>query len=140
MPVAQSGLKEYAKLEQRLVLLAWLNNLLGYTGNRELLADAGSVAERYDTASRSCLYHHLLLRGKRLSIPAHDIASYDENIWTLAGFASSDCCMPCQCRPMCCRCPITAAPSHRASPSSIASARRPPWSRVGPGTRTTRTP
>lgn len=30
---------EYVKLEQRLVLLAWLNGLFGYESSRDLLAD-----------------------------------------------------------------------------------------------------
>ncbi|MDW8317053.1 MAG: hypothetical protein RMN53_04280 [Anaerolineae bacterium] len=32
-----NGLQQYIKLESRLVLLAWLNRLFGYSSNRELL-------------------------------------------------------------------------------------------------------
>ena len=38
MVMGQSALQQYIKLERRLVLLAWLNHLLGYRSNRELLA------------------------------------------------------------------------------------------------------
>jgi len=41
---------QYVKLEQRLVLLAWLNGHFGYENNRDLLADmmeaAGGEARR----------------------------------------------------------------------------------------------
>jgi hypothetical protein len=80
MATAQGRLQQYARLEQRLVLLAWLNDHLGYTSNRELLADTKGAAEGYDAAGRSFLYHHLLSRGKRVKIPSDDLASYDDNI------------------------------------------------------------
>jgi len=34
-----SGLRQHTKLESRLVLLAWLNSLLGYESNKKLLED-----------------------------------------------------------------------------------------------------
>jgi hypothetical protein len=40
-------LEQYVKLENRLVLLAWLNSLLGYGSNRELLEDTKTVAEGF---------------------------------------------------------------------------------------------
>ncbi len=43
MAQTRNGKQEYVKLEQRLVLLAWLNDLLGYKSNRDLLADTKAV-------------------------------------------------------------------------------------------------
>lgn len=40
--------QQYKKLEHRLVLLAWLNNLLGYEHNRDLLVDMKQAAEGFD--------------------------------------------------------------------------------------------
>ena len=34
---ARNGSTQYVKLEQRLVLLAWLNSLFGYKSNHDLL-------------------------------------------------------------------------------------------------------
>lgn len=45
MPQAQNGGVQYLKLEGRLVLLAWQNDLLGYRSNCELLADTRAAAE-----------------------------------------------------------------------------------------------
>ena len=39
MAPAQNGIQQYVKLEERLVLLAWLNDLFGYKCNRDLLTD-----------------------------------------------------------------------------------------------------
>ena len=41
MAPAQNGIQQYVKLEERLVLLAWLNDLFGYQHNRDLLAERG---------------------------------------------------------------------------------------------------
>ncbi len=68
------------KLENRLVLLAWLNHLLGYEKNRDLLADCKEVEEGYRSDGHSHLYHHLLARGSKVKIPEEDLARYDENI------------------------------------------------------------
>ncbi len=39
MDRARNSAAQYIKLEQRLVLLAWLNGHLGYDNNRDLLAN-----------------------------------------------------------------------------------------------------
>ncbi len=39
MARARNGATQYIKLEQRLVLLAWLNWHFGYDNNRDLLAN-----------------------------------------------------------------------------------------------------
>ena len=80
MAAVQTGLQQYVKLEQRLVLLAWLNSLLGYKSNRDLLADTKGADEGLDAAGLSYLYHHLLSRGSTVKVPAHDLARYDGNI------------------------------------------------------------
>ena len=74
------GIQQYAKLENRLVLLAWLNSLLGYESNRKLLEDTQTVAEGFGADGHSFLYHHLIARGIQVKIPAADLARYDENI------------------------------------------------------------
>jgi len=62
MAGAQNGKSEYIKLEQRLVLLAWLNELFGYENNRDLLTDIKEAAEGFDASGRSCVYHRLEAR------------------------------------------------------------------------------
>ena len=80
MPPASNGLQQYVKLEGRLVLLAWLNHLLGYERNRELLGDTKNTAEGFDAAGHSFLYHHLIGRGSQVKIAEGDLARYDENV------------------------------------------------------------
>jgi hypothetical protein len=75
-----NGIQQYVKLENRLVLLAWLNSLFGYKNNRQLLEDTKNVAEGFGADGRSFLYHHLIGRGSQVKIPAADLARYDENI------------------------------------------------------------
>jgi len=70
----------YIKLEQRLVLLAWLNSLFGYEHNRDLLADMKKAAEGFDSSGRSYIYHELEARGDKVKIPLADLARYDDNI------------------------------------------------------------
>ena len=41
---------EYIKLEKRLVLLAWLNNLFAYKSNQELLSDMREADEGFESA------------------------------------------------------------------------------------------
>ena len=80
MPPAINGLQQYTKLERRLVLLAWLNHLLGYERNRDLLEDTKDTAEGFDAAGHSFLYHHLIGRGSQVKITAGNLARYDENV------------------------------------------------------------
>ncbi|PWH18788.1 MAG: restriction endonuclease subunit R [Anaerolineae bacterium] len=74
------GAAQYPKLENRLVLLAWLNSLFGYRSNRELLEDCKTVSEGFGADGRSYLYHHLVARGSQVKIPADDLERYDANI------------------------------------------------------------
>lgn len=76
-----TGLARYVKLEDRLVLLAWLNSLLGYKQNKDLLGDTKNAAEGFDASGHSYLYYHLIGRGSKVRIQAEDLKSYDENIY-----------------------------------------------------------
>ena len=66
---------EYVKLENRLILLAWLNSLFGYESNKELLSDTKDVAEGFDASGRSYLYYHLISRGSKVAISKEDLES-----------------------------------------------------------------
>lgn len=74
--------QQYARLENRLLLLGWLNSLLGYTRNRDLLQEMQTVEEGFGADGRSYLFHHLLGRGARVAIPEAALARYDDNIRT----------------------------------------------------------
>lgn len=71
---------QYVKLEQRLVLVAWLNSLFGYESNRELLAGMKEAAEGFDASGRSYIYHQLEARGEKVQVPLADLTRYDDNI------------------------------------------------------------
>ena len=75
-----SGGGEHIRLEQRLVLLAWLNGHFGYVHNRDLLADAKDAGEGFDASGRSYVHHRLVARGDKVQIPLGDLARYDDNI------------------------------------------------------------
>jgi hypothetical protein len=75
-----SGTAQYVKLEQRLVLLAWLNGHFGYEHSRDLLSDMKEAGEGFDAAGRSYVYHRLEARGDKVQIPPADLARYDDNI------------------------------------------------------------
>ena len=67
-------------LEQRLVLLAWLNRQFGYTHNRDLLTDTKETDEGFDAEGRSYVYHRLISRGDGVNIAPDALARYDDNI------------------------------------------------------------
>lgn len=75
-----NGTQPYTQLEHRLVLLAWLNSLLGYESNKDMLADTQKAAEGYDANGRSFLYHHLRGRGGQVALSDEDLERYDANI------------------------------------------------------------
>jgi hypothetical protein len=74
------GIQQYIKLEERLVLLAWLNDLFGYQRNRDLLADMKEAAEGFDSSGRSFVYHRLIARGDKVKILPADLARYDDTV------------------------------------------------------------
>ena len=71
---------QYIKLEQRLVLLAWLNDLFGYKNNQELLQDIKESDEGFDAEGRTHIYRRLMSRGGRVRIPPEDLERYDHNL------------------------------------------------------------
>jgi hypothetical protein len=71
---------EYVKLEKRLLLLAWLIDLFGYTSNQELLADIKQADEGFSTDNRSFIYYHFLSRGEKVKFSASNLQKYDDNI------------------------------------------------------------
>lgn len=71
----------YVKLENRLILLAWLNSLLGYKQNKNLLEDIKDVAEGFEASGRSFIHYHLISRGSKVQITVEDLERYDENIF-----------------------------------------------------------
>ena len=77
LPNATDG---YTRLEQRLVLLAWLNGHFGYVHNRDLLADVKDAGEGFDASGRSYVHHRLVARGDKVRIQPADLARYDDNI------------------------------------------------------------
>ena len=79
-PITPGAVPQYVKLENRLVLLAWLNSLLGYKRNKDLLADTKGSSEGFDASGRSFLYHHLIGRGSQVKITSEDLEHYDDNI------------------------------------------------------------
>jgi hypothetical protein len=80
MAQTQNGIQQYVKLEERLVLLAWLSDLFGYRNNRDLLADMKEAAEGFDASGRSHICHRMISRGDQIKIPPSDLGRYDENI------------------------------------------------------------
>ncbi|MBP8625486.1 MAG: DEAD/DEAH box helicase family protein [Syntrophorhabdales bacterium] len=72
--------QQYLKLEHRLTLLAWLGSLLGYGGNKDMLADTKNVAEGFDASGRSFMYYHLIARGGKVKIAGDDLERYDANL------------------------------------------------------------
>lgn len=80
MPPAKNDTAQYIKLEQRLVLLVWLNSLFGYKTNRELLKGIKETAEGFGASGRSYVYHQLEALGDKVKVPLPDLARYDDNI------------------------------------------------------------
>lgn len=69
----------YVKLEKRLVLLAWLNSLLGYESNKQLFSDMKEAEEGWDSDGRSSTYKRIVGR-KGVKIPNTVLGRYDDNI------------------------------------------------------------
>jgi hypothetical protein len=75
-----NGTEQYTRLENRLILLAYLNRLFGYETNKDLLSDTRNVAEGFDAEGRSYLYYHLIARGSKVKISEDALKRYDDNI------------------------------------------------------------
>ncbi len=74
------GRRSSLRLEDRLLLLGWMNHLLGYESNRELLEDCKRLSEGVNSDGHTYIYHHMLARQGRLRLELEDLARYDENI------------------------------------------------------------
>ncbi|MDE3258789.1 MAG: DEAD/DEAH box helicase family protein [Gemmatimonadota bacterium] len=68
------------ELDQRLVLLAWINQQFGYEQNRDLLRDMKLAAEGFDPDGRSHVYHRLISRGDAVNVEPDTLLQYNENI------------------------------------------------------------
>lgn len=71
---------ENTDLDQRLVLLSWLNQQFGYEQNRDLLRDMKQTAEGFDPDGRSHVFHRLVSRGEAVKIAPDTLLQYDQNI------------------------------------------------------------
>ena len=71
---------QYIKLEQRLILLAWLNDQFGYKNNQELLQDIRNSDEGFDAEGRTHIFRRLMSRGNKVRIPPDDLERYDQNL------------------------------------------------------------
>jgi hypothetical protein len=87
MTQTRNGKPDYVKLEQRLVLLAWLNEHFGYENNRDLLTDMKEASEGFDASGRSYIFHRLEARGDKVSIPLTDLSRYDEYDYMKRGYS-----------------------------------------------------
>lgn len=77
---AVPSLDRYVRLERRLVLLAWLNDLFGFESNRDLLEHISDAREGFDATGRSYVSRHLESRGIDCRVAVTDLRRYDENL------------------------------------------------------------
>ncbi len=69
-----------SKLEQQLVLLAWLNKQFNFNSNRDLLLWMRDISEGFDAEGRSYVYYGLVSRLSHTKISQTDLLRYDDNI------------------------------------------------------------
>lgn len=74
------GRRNYLRLENRLVLVAWLNSRFGYEHNRDMLKDLADVGEGVDSVGRSHVISRLLSRGEKCLLRKAELVRYDRNI------------------------------------------------------------
>ena len=71
----------YARLAQKLVLLDWLHQRLGYDTTEQLLADVKQADEGFDPEGRSHIHARLSSRAERMQdITKDDLQRYDDHI------------------------------------------------------------
>ncbi len=71
----------YAQLEQKLSLLAWLHQQLGYAKTTDLLGDFKRADEGFDTDGHSHIYARLASQSGQLQgVNTDDLERYDDNI------------------------------------------------------------
>ena len=75
--------KTNIRLHQKLPLLSWLHNCLGYDSTTGLLEDLRDVNEGFDEDEQSYICGHLRARSEQfrgITITSDDLRSYDDNI------------------------------------------------------------
>ena len=77
---AVSQVEEYVKLEQRLVLAAWVCQKLGYNSNKAMFEALKDVDEGFDGMGRSYLVQAIASRGSKCQITLEDLERYDANV------------------------------------------------------------
>ena len=80
MPRERNASTQYVKLERRLILLAWLNDLFTYESNKAMLADLRQAEEGFNSTGRSQISLRLESRGGNVKISLADLIRYDDNI------------------------------------------------------------
>ena len=72
--------QDYVRLERRLLLLAWLNDLFGYEKIKDLLDDIEEAEEGWPAAGASYACQRLESRGSKLKLGTEQLHHYDCNI------------------------------------------------------------
>ncbi len=75
----QNSVHSYSQLGQRLTLLSWLHDLLGYVDTKKLLDDIKPALEGFDPDGRSYVYGRLSSRDG-MKVSTADLRRYDGNI------------------------------------------------------------
>lgn len=70
----------FARLEQQLILLSWLNTQFGYESNSELLEDLGEEREGFNSSGQSYVAVSIQSRREGLQVHPDDLLRYDRNI------------------------------------------------------------
>ena len=77
----RTATKGYARLAQKLVLLNWLHQRLGYDSTEQLLADIKQADEGFSLEGRSHIYARLSSRTERMQeVTNDDLQRYDDCI------------------------------------------------------------
>ena len=73
--------RSHSQLEERLTLLSWLHEMLGYANTNELLDDIRPTDEGFDGNGRSYVYARLASRAGRLrGVTTPDLRRFDDNL------------------------------------------------------------
>ncbi len=70
----------FARLEQQLILLSWLNRQFGYESNKRLLEDLREADEDFDSSGLSYVALRIQSRGEELRVHPDDLLRYDRNV------------------------------------------------------------
>ncbi|MBA2442253.1 MAG: DEAD/DEAH box helicase family protein [Rubrobacter sp.] len=72
--------RKEVRLEERLLLHAWVNDLLGYERTKDLLKGFREVDEGFDAHDTSGVYRYLTSHSEQVKVPFEDLRRYDDNI------------------------------------------------------------